>query len=553
MSASLRSASVLERDFDESEEQALARQQRQQEEAAALFALLDVNRSGEIDLTEAKRSLPGLGWQFSEEYIDGLWRVYDVDGSGALRPDEFARLLSVLRSREEREQSRVQRSVSSTTNPLASPPLAPDSSPLPTRMLHVGAARPYGQPLPGTPPRPVPVRTDRTAWAGMARLEPEPEPEPQGESGPVLLSRQLSTKEMIQSNASAMTEDEMADLMYAFQAADMDGSGAIDTQEFKMMLEVMGCQITTTQVQEIIRNAKTGFREWLKASNEENLTKVREIWEEFDVDSSGTMDLQEINAVIRKLQSMGYKPEPMSSGDLDGREMTFDEFTAWFLKVEGLPDDFSAPDDGATGGLGRQQSKKKMKKQKEEANDGTGPLQRFMVPFMSMTKKVASGPAELLARSLPKKHPDANADGSGDADADNIDQMMRSADENNEIIFAEYVFMMRGGALSRFLPGEWQERAADMRKLRDAFNTADVDGNNELELEELEMVIIAMNPKANISTDDIKRVWAALNPEGKPWITFIEWVSKSVLRCFAAQISSRVVQQTLCARTCACV
>ena len=72
---------------------------------------------------------------------------------------------------------------------------------------------------------------------------------------------------------------------------------------------------------------------------------------------------------------------------------------------------------------------------------------------------------------------------------------MRSADENNEIIFAEYVFMMRGGALSRFLPGEWQERAADMRKLRDAFNTADVDGNNELELEELEMVIIAMNPR----------------------------------------------------------
>lgn len=138
---------------------------------------------------------------------------------------------------------------------------------------------------------------------------------------------------------------------------------------------------------------------------------------------------------------------------------------------------------------------------------------------MSVTKKVASGPKELLARSVPKKDPDATDNGSGDAD---IDQMMRSADENNEIIFAEYAFMMRGGTLSRFLPGEWQDRAADMRKLRDAFNTADVDGNNELELEELEMVIIAMNPKATISTDDIRRVWAVLNPEGKPWITFIE-------------------------------
>ena len=79
----------------------------------------------------------------------------------------------------------MQRSTSSTTNPLASPPLAPDTSPLPTRMLHVRAARPYGQPLPGTPPRPVPT-PDRAAWPGSARLDPrpEPEPEPKGESGP---------------------------------------------------------------------------------------------------------------------------------------------------------------------------------------------------------------------------------------------------------------------------------------------------------------------------------------------------------------------------------
>lgn len=37
-----------------------------------------------------------------------------------------------------------------------------------------------------------------------------------------------------------------------------------------------------------------------------------------------------------------------------------------------------------------------------------------------------------------------------------------------------------------------------------------------------QMVIIAMNPKLQISTDDIGRVWAVLNPQQKPWITFIE-------------------------------
>ena len=68
-----------------------------------------------------------------------------------------------------------------------------------------------------------------------------------------------------------------------------------------------------------------------------------------------------------------------------------------------------------------------------------------------------------------------------------------------------------------------------MRKLREAFDCADVDGNNELEMEELEMVAVSMNPKANVSTQDIKRVWAVLNPEGKPWLPFSEYCKGMVL------------------------
>ena len=51
-----------------------------------------------------------------------------------------------------------------------------------------------------------------------------------------------------------------------------------------------------------------------------------------------------------------------------------------------------------------------------------------------------------------------------------------------------------------------------------------VDGNNELELEELEMCVISMNPKADVQPEDIKRVWDVLNPEGKEWIPFAEYV-----------------------------
>jgi Ca2+-binding EF-hand superfamily protein len=455
----LRSSPMYEREFDETEEQVLARQLAEEQEAAALFAALDVNRSGEVELAEAKRSLPTLGWhEMSDGYIDGLWRVYDIDGSGALGPDEFGRLLRVLRSRGRRELSRPQLSVASISNPLAAP------------------ERPYGQPLPGTPPRPAhAAREQAPSAAAWPTAQPEPEPE---------LAFAPSAKQMIDANESEMTEDEMSDLMYAFQAADMDGSGAIDTTEFKMMLEVMGCQITTQQVQQVIDDAKAGFRAWLKSSDEENLVKIRQIWEEFDADKSGTMDLQEINAVIRKLQAMGHKPEPMSSADLADGELSFDEFSAWFLKQEGLPDDFAAPKDGATGGLGRKQGKKKQGG--DAAKGGEGALQRFITPFVSMTKKVVTGPTDLLSRSMKTKSGSGGASGESSSDAD-VQQMLQDADDNNEVIFAEYVFMMRGGALKQFLPGQWQERAADMRKLRDAFGTADVDGNNQLELEELEV------------------------------------------------------------------
>jgi hypothetical protein len=38
----------------------------------------------------------------------------------------------------------------------------------------------------------------------------------------------MSTAQMVAANEAEMTEAELADLTYAFQAADMDGGGAID-------------------------------------------------------------------------------------------------------------------------------------------------------------------------------------------------------------------------------------------------------------------------------------------------------------------------------------
>ena len=35
----------------------------------------------------------------------------------------------------------------------------------------------------------------------------------------------------------------------------------------------------------------------------ENVQKCREIWDRFDADNSGTMDMQEVNAVITELRN----------------------------------------------------------------------------------------------------------------------------------------------------------------------------------------------------------------------------------------------------------
>jgi hypothetical protein len=121
-------------------------------------------------------------------------------------------------------------------------------------------------------------------------------------------------------------------------------------------------------------------------------------------------------------------------------------------------------------------------------------------PFAKLSKVAISGPAHLLSASahmihLGNKHDPESEDFDPAAAAAAAEAKMKAGEE---LIFAEYVFMMRSGALKQYLPGDWQERAEDMCKLRDAFNSADVDGDNQLEFEELEMCIMSMNPKADI-------------------------------------------------------
>ena len=331
-----------------------------------------------------------------------------------------------------------------------------------------------------------------------------------------------SGDDAIAANESEMTGSEMEDLTYAFQAADMDGGGAIDFDEFSLMLAVMGCDMTEDQVKAAMAKAKAGFKKWCEMADADNVAKCQKIWEEYDDDKSGTMDLGEINNVIGALRDLGSdlptftkeQVDKMSSAG-DG-ELNFSEFSRWYLQQEGLPDEFSAPKKGGAkpGAGGPVKEKGAVGKMASKASSIA------LKPLAGMTKTVVTGPGQLLKMSARQaNNVDKDAEGYDEEEAARA--MM---EEEGELIFAEFVYMMRGGDLKEFLPGNWQERAEDMRKLREAFDTADVDGDNQLELEELEMVVVAMNPKADVSPEDIQKVWAVLNPQGKEWIPFGEYV-----------------------------
>lgn len=97
---------------------------------------------------------------------------------------------------------------------------------------------------------------------------------------------------------------------------------------------------------------------------------------------------------------------------------------------------------------------------------------------------------------------------------------------NGQLDFSEFESLMRGPILQPFLPGgDWRDRVALIRKLRRAYDMADVDGDNELQKSELEIVLLSLDPSGAITDTDIDHVWVTLNPEGKDMLTWRDFLA----------------------------
>ena len=98
--------------------------------------------------------------------------------------------------------------------------------------------------------------------------------------------------------------------------------------------------------------------------------------------------------------------------------------------------------------------------------------------------------------------------------------------EDMELSFPEFMHMMVSGAVDKRVK-DWKEGAFHMRLFKSGYTTADLDGDGELEKEELALAIGSLQ-SGKLSESEFDDIWAALNPTGKPFLTFTEFLDGMV-------------------------
>eukprot|EP01050_Picozoa_sp_SAG11_P004220 SAG11_NODE_263_length_11526_cov_23.830314_4_plen_1064_part_00 len=360
-------------------------------------------------------------------------------------------------------------------------------------------------------------------------------------------------------NHSDLTEDEYADLVHAFRAFDTDQDDAVNEDEFHALLQLLGSSASFEQVKTMIDSAKDRFYAWKCQSDAENVAKARRLWNMlcskpypqisqvcpvFDSESEDVvpkvladsaaveaLNYGDVNKIIVQLNAMGSDLPRFTATEFHdefGETMTFDCFADWFLETEGLPKDFQpirdtvklAPMAGLVSKtVGAVWSNLKM------AKDFATEMAEAAVQHAHLTEVQTAASRHLTAAAGAAARQARNV--AGGSRSSRTRKSMRGSFrltvDARILAFPEFVFMMKSGSLDELFSPAWQELAHDLRKIREGFDAADVDGDNQIELDELELIILSMAPEAHAEPDDIARVWAVLNPSSKAAISFTDF------------------------------
>jgi hypothetical protein len=150
----------------------------------------------------------------------------------------------------------------------------------------------------------------------------------------------------------------------------------------------------------------------------------------------------------------------------------------------------------------------------------------------------AGGAALRSARTLVADLEPGGGGGGSDGGGGGYTPEAAGSQRDDELCFKEFELLMHSELLRAHMDpasggggadGDWASRCAAIRKLRRAFDTADVDGNNELDEKELEIVLLSLDPSHEVKPEDVRRLWRTLNPDEEPvlsWTAFLRGMGR---------------------------
>ena len=140
-------------------------------------------------------------------------------------------------------------------------------------------------------------------------------------------------------NKPGLTEDEIEEIREAFSMFDTQGKGTIDPKELKAAMNSLGFEKKSPTVYEMIceleqYGSEIDFEEFLdaisgKLGNRETREGIDKIFDLFDDDGSGTINLNNIRRVAKELgetMSVDELKEMLARASTNGEEITRDDF-----------------------------------------------------------------------------------------------------------------------------------------------------------------------------------------------------------------------------------
>jgi len=135
------------------------------------------------------------------------------------------------------------------------------------------------------------------------------------------------------------------DVDHVFKTIDVNGDGEIDREELEKLFSHLDCHISREEMDAVFRELDTDgsgqiseqeFAAWYVRSEERIKSKVKETFDTFDVDNSGTIDRDEVRNLLEKLEPRVTEQDVDAALEAMHKEgprdqVSFDEFSEWYL------------------------------------------------------------------------------------------------------------------------------------------------------------------------------------------------------------------------------